>query len=102
MEKIVQAIRQKTFHDVDVSPFYGEKQKELEGATNQFRPYFNKKLAASRDIPKGEILSEDMLFAMRPAKEIQGLPANSLPDILGKTIAKNLNKYDPISQNSLL
>ena len=102
MKEMVRTIRNNDFKDIDVSPFYGEKNKELEGATNQFRPYFNKKLIAGRDISKGETLLEDMLFAMRPAKEIQGFPANQLPDILGKTIAKDLNKYDPISPESLI
>lgn len=90
--------RSNAFLDMDVTPFYGTKDKELEGAGNQFRPYFNKALVAGVDIPEGTSITEDMLFAMRPVKLIGGLPANALDSVLGKKATRMLKKFEPITE----
>ncbi|HCI03631.1 MAG: N-acetylneuraminate synthase family protein [Candidatus Peribacteraceae bacterium] len=102
MQRMVNAIRLGEYQEFDHSPFLGSKEKELEGANNPFRPFFNKKLIAGKNLSGGQILQEDAVFAMRPAKEIEGFEANRLNDILGKTIAKNLNKYDAIASDSII
>lgn len=101
MASMVRAIRNGEALSVDTAMYMGEKQQELEGAQNPFRPYFNKKLVAGRDLSEGTVLTEEMVFALRPAKAIDGTSANELAEVLGKTIARNLEKYDPIALDCL-
>ena len=101
MAAMVRSIRNREFEDVNVAPYYGDRNRELEGAANMYRPFFGKKLVAGRNIPAGAPLTEDMIYAMRPAQAIEGLPSNVLPRILGKKIAKSLKKYDPVSMDIL-
>ena len=42
MQSMVTAIRDRSFEKVDASPFLGDPDRELEGATNAYRPYFGK------------------------------------------------------------
>lgn len=97
MAAMVQLIRNREFEDIDVAPYYGDRNRELEGAANMYRPFFEKKLVAGRDLPAEAPLTEDMLCAMRPAQAIGGLPSKALPQVLGRRIAKALRKYDPIT-----
>jgi sialic acid synthase SpsE len=101
MEGMVHAIRSRTFEDVDPAPYYGDRDRELEGATNPYRPYFQKRLVAGRDLSEGTVLTEEMLYAMRPALGTEGLPSNALEKVLGKRIAKSLKKYDPVTSDIL-
>lgn len=100
-EAMVRAIRKGEWKDTDTSPYDGEEERELEGATNALRPYFEKKLAAARDMTAGEIWDTEALFAMRPAAESKGLPSFKFPEILGRTVARSLRKYDPVTSDSL-
>ena len=97
MKAMVKSIRAKTFESLDYSLFYGYKEKELEGANNIYRPYFEKKLVAGQDISQGTVITEQMLYSMRPAKEISGFSSNRLSEIIGKTTAKEIDKYQPIT-----
>lgn len=101
MEAMVQSIRNREFEDANVAPYYGDRNRDLDGAANMYRPLFGKKLVAGRNIPVEAPLTEDMLYAMRPAQAIEGLPSKALPQILGKRIAKALQKYDPVSMDIL-
>lgn len=101
MRAMVQAIRCGAFANVDERPYMGTPDQEFEGADNAFRPYFLKKLIAARDLPVDTILIEDDLYAMRPAKELAGLPSRELPNVLGKSVAKALKKYDPVTADAL-
>lgn len=96
-KEMVDLVRNGSHMSVDIGAMYGVQGKELEGATNQFRPYFNKALMIGVDLLAGTTLTEEMVFAMRPLKLAGGLPANKLSDIIGRRIAKNLKKYDPIT-----
>lgn len=98
-KKMVQRIRANDL--VDPSPFLGGTSKELEGAHNQFRPYFNKALMAGADISAGTMLTPNMIFAMRPVSLAGGLPSYEYPNILGRKVKQALKKYDPISENNL-
>ena len=86
---------------VDPKPFFGSQDAELEGATNSFRPIFNKALMAGRDLPKGTALSEDDLFAMRPLQAAGGVPAWRLEEVLGLRASRNLRKYDPLNRDTV-
>ncbi len=101
MQSMVTAIRDRSFEKVDASPFLGDPDRELEGATNAYRPYFGKMLVAGRDLSAGSVLSEDAVYAMRPALERKELRSNELRKVLGKRIAKPLRKYDPIVSDIL-
>ena len=80
---------------VDPEPYLGEKTKELEGADNQFRPYFNKTLVAGADLLEGDVFTRENLYAMRP-KSAGVRPAKEYYDVLGTTATRNYKKYEPI------
>ncbi len=92
-------VRIGAYKDVDHMPYYGKKNKELEGANNQFRPYFKKALMAGTDIPEGVVITKEMIYAMRPAMYAKGLPAKRYYEVIGKKTKKALRKYDPITED---
>lgn len=96
LKELVESIKRGEYRDIDVTSFYGEKNKELDGADNQFRPYFNKSLVAACDIPKGTIITKEMVYAMRPKMYIDGAPSHELHIVEGKKIKRDLKKFDPI------
>jgi len=98
---MVNAVRNREHKKIDHTQYYGEKEKELEGADNQFRPYFNKALVAGEDIKKGAEITSKMLYAMRPIMHIGGLPANKLYDVVGRRVNSGLKKYEPITEEIL-
>lgn len=96
MKKMINNIRNGNYMKINEKPYYGEKTKELEGAKNQFRPYFNKSLMAGCDILQGTIITKEMVFAMRPRMYAKGLPSEKFDEIIGKRIKKSIKKYEPI------
>ncbi len=98
---MVRAIRSGTHAHVDHSPYYGSRDRELEGANNTFRPYFNKALVAGCDIPAGAVITKDMIYAMRPKMYIDGLAANRFYEVVGKRAARDFTKYEPIGEGSV-
>ncbi|MAZ41023.1 hypothetical protein CL654_02810 [bacterium] len=101
MKEMVLKIRNGHFKDIDETPYLGEDTKEFEGATNQFRPYFNKTLVAGKDIKKGEVLTKEMIFAMRPKMYLDGTPSDRVKDIVGKKVTKDIKQYEPIKNEHL-
>lgn len=101
MKEMTTAIRNGDYRDVDETIYYGKKEKELEGANNKFRPYFNKSLVAGINIPAGAVITKKMIFAMRPKMYINGLPSDKFEDVVGKKTKKDLNKYNPIKFEDL-
>lgn len=97
MKSMVDSIRREEYKKVDTAQFYGNKEKELEGANNKFRPYFNKSLMAGCDIPEGAIITKEMIFAMRPKMYAKGLPSEKFEEVVGKKIKKSIRKYEPIN-----
>ena len=96
-KEMVEIAESKSYMDFDGTDFYGDKSRELEGADNQFRPYFNKALMAGMDIPAGTIVTEAMVYAMRPVSLAGGLPANRLHDVIGREVNKDIKKFDPVT-----
>lgn len=83
---------------VDAAPYLGEMERELEGATNEFRQYFNKTLVAGKQIRVGDVFDSESIYAMRP--RIAGeIPANRLHTVIGRQSNRNIAKYDPIREN---
>jgi sialic acid synthase SpsE len=101
MRELVDGVRSKKYTEVDHTPFYGVRDRELEGANNQFRPYYYKSLMAGMDIKEGTVLTKEMIFAMRPIMLAGGLPSDQLHDILGRRTTKYLSKYSPIVEEVL-
>ena len=101
MKEMVIAIRDGSYKDIDEAPYYGTKERELDGSHNEFRPYFNKALVAGEDVTAGTVLTKEMVFAMRPLMHIDGLPANRFYDVIGKHLKRGLDKYEPIKQEDL-
>ncbi|MBU1036473.1 N-acetylneuraminate synthase family protein [Patescibacteria group bacterium] len=92
-KQMVTAIRNK--QTVDLTN-YGEEVKVLQDDEAVFRPVFRKSLMAGQDIKKGEVLSQEKIYAMRPQSYAKGLPSEEYEKILNKKVIKNLKKYDPI------
>ena len=101
MREMIRAIRLGVWQDHDVQKFYGQRSKELEGAHNQFRPYFHKSLMAGDDISAGTVLVPAMIYAMRPRIYAGGLPSEEYERVLGKRVKKDLKKYEPITADIL-
>jgi len=101
MKDFVFAVRSGDFLRANISAFYGEKGKELDGASSEFRKIFNKTLVAGRDMNIGEILNKESVFAMRPAEYNGGLPSERFYDVINKKLNKGIKKYDPIKEQYL-
>ncbi|OHA32405.1 MAG: hypothetical protein A2928_00150 [Candidatus Taylorbacteria bacterium RIFCSPLOWO2_01_FULL_45_15b] len=101
MKKMVRAIRKREYEKIDHTPYYGKYEKEFEGATNQFRPYFKKAIVASTDIPEGVIIGETHVYTMRPAKLLDGLPAKEIPNVLGKRAKRRIKSLEPIRSDMI-
>ena len=100
-KEMVQAAHSGAYRNVDTQAFYGSKEKELEGANNQFRPFFNKALMAGCEIPVDTVITEEMVYAMRPVSLAGGLPANMLHKVVGKKAVHSLKRFDPITEESI-
>ncbi len=75
--------------------------KVLQDGEAVFRPYFRKSLMAARNISRGEVLTSDMLYAMRPQAHAGGLPSEEYENVLGRILKADLRKYDPITEGAL-
>ena len=95
-KSMVETIRKGEYNNIDEKQYYGIKDKELDGANNEFRPYFNKSLMAGQDIPAGTVITKDMIFAMRPKMYAKGLPSNKFEEVFGRKTIVAIKKYDPI------
>lgn len=95
------AIHSGAYQEVDPSPWYGAPSKELEGATNDFRSYFNKSLVAARPLKAGDVVSLDTVMALRPRMFLDGYPADALEDIVGHTLLEDVPEASPITKGML-
>lgn len=75
---------------------YGKEAKILQEGEFLFRPIFRKTLVAGSDIPKGIILTKEMIYAMRPQGYLKGFPSEDYELVLGKKTVRDHKKYDPI------
>lgn len=98
MRLMVEDIRNGKAEEVDVTPYFGDRLKELEGANSMFRPYFNKALVAGADMPAGTLLTKELVFAMRPKMYIEGASADMFDSVVGKKLRTPLRKYEPITE----
>tara|TARA_Y100000310_G_scaffold341747_1_gene441904 strand:+ start:2787 stop:3890 length:1104 start_codon:yes stop_codon:yes gene_type:complete len=101
MKKMVERIRDGSFNSIDETPYLGDREKEFEGANNQFRPYFNKVLVAGRDLKRGEKVINGMVYAMRPKMYLDGLASDRFHEILGRELKKDLKRFEPIKEEYL-
>jgi sialic acid synthase SpsE len=101
LKALVDAVRSGASRDVDPSPWYGQRDRELEGAHNEFRPYFFKTLVAACDMPAGTILTPDAVWAMRPRMHLAGLPSDSYPAVIGKSLSRSVRALEPLPDTAL-
>lgn len=66
-----------------------------------FRPYFRKSLMAGCDIPKGTVITKNMLYAMRPQAYAGGLPSEEYERVLGVAVSREVRRFDPIVPEAL-
>ncbi len=79
----------------------GDKNKTMDEKEQVFRGFFRKSLMAGQDIAAGTVITEDMIYAMRPQAYAGGLPSEEYENILGKIITKDLKKYDALTKDTL-
>lgn len=77
---------------------WGKKEKRVQEDEKVFRPLFRKSLMAGTDIPKGAVITKEMLYAMRPQRYAKGLPSERYLEVVGTRAARNLKKFDPITE----
>lgn len=65
----------------------------------QMKNMFGKSLAVNRDMMAGEIITESDLESKKPAG--MGIPASDYLSITGRTLNKNLNKYNFLQSTDL-
>jgi N-acetylneuraminate synthase/N,N'-diacetyllegionaminate synthase len=81
--------------------FMGSKNKqptksEIEsGHTKSFR----RALYLNKDCEAGEVILESHLIALRPS---EGIPANQLKNIIGKTLSRNVKAFEPLHLNDFI
>lgn len=80
---------------------YGTEEKILNEGEAIFRPFFRKTLTAGREIKGGEILTAEMIYAMRPQAHLPGLPSEDYESLLGRPVKKDLRKYEAITSDIL-
>ena len=96
-EVLVKKIRRKEIANINN---FGRLAKFLNNDEAVFRPIFRKSLVASMDLKKGEIISPEKIYAMRPQAKIDGLSSENYEKILGKTLKIDLKKYKSWEINS--
>ena len=75
---------------------FGKGIKELDEEESMFRPVFRKSLVAGQDMLTGTTITKDMLYAMRPQQHAAGLPSEAYEHVLGKRVARDVRRYEPI------
>ncbi len=73
-----------------------QEEKLLQDEEQAFRPVFRKSLVAGQDIPTGTGIKPQMIYAMRPQADIDGLPSEKYDSIIGREVIHDLKKFDPI------
>lgn len=104
MKQLTDAVKSGKYKDIsdeEVRLYLGREDKILEEGEAVFRSYFRKSLMAARDIKKGETITKEMVFAMRPQKYAKGLPSENFESVLGKKSRKKIGKYDPINRETI-
>jgi len=76
-----------------------KREKVLQEDEALFRPLFRKSLVAGQSIPKGTVLTKEMLYAMRPQGYINGLPSEEYERVIGKVVMRDVAKYEPITED---
>lgn len=99
--EMVRAVRAGEYKAVAQQKFYGNKNRELAGAKNRYRPYFKKSLVAARVIKTGEKISRDMVQALRPAKHLKGFPSRDFHKVIGCEAIHQIKKGEPLTKQNV-
>lgn len=71
--------------------------KMIQDEESVFPGIFRKALVAARDIKAGEVITSDMLYAMRPFQYAGGVASDEYMNVLGKKVVHDMKKYDPLT-----
>ena len=74
--------------------------KNENGAFSQLKQIFEKSLAVNKDLPKNHVLTFDDLESKKPKG--YGIEASRFKEIIGKTLKKDLKKWDFLNEGDLL
>lgn len=105
MKELVKSIRdidQIEIAKEEIAKYLGTPGKTLLEGEAIFRPYFRKSLVAGRDIKKGETITKEMIYAMRPQAYIDGLHSEEYEKVIGSKAREDLKKYDAIKIEDLV
>lgn len=95
-----ESLRQEWLEKDIVQKGLGDTTKVLGEKESVFRDYFRKSLMAGEDIKAGTVLTEEMIYAMRPQAHAGGLPSENYEAVIGKKTCYDLKKYDPIKEET--
>lgn len=98
-KEMVERIRNHEIKDGNI--MRGSIGKLLQDGEAKFRPFFRKSLVAGRDIAAGELLTEEMIFAMRPQSHGEGFPSERYEEILGKKVMRDIKKFQALNEKSV-
>ncbi|MEK7185463.1 MAG: N-acetylneuraminate synthase family protein [Patescibacteria group bacterium] len=101
LSSLVKAVRGGEYHRQNTTPYLGFPEKELEGATNKYRPYFHKTLVAAIDIDPGTTVTQTVIWSMRPKLHLNGIRSQYWPDVLGRRLKRRLAKYQPLTWDAI-
>ncbi|TSC78274.1 MAG: hypothetical protein G01um101433_308 [Parcubacteria group bacterium Gr01-1014_33] len=87
--------------DPAMQKYMGTENKFLHEGEVPFRSIFRKSLMAGQDIPKGAIITADMIYAMRPQEFAGGLPSEKYEEVVGKTAQCAIPKFSPFTPDVL-
>jgi N,N'-diacetyllegionaminate synthase len=94
-------LKQSMLSDPNNTVLLGTKDKKLQDGEDDFRSLFRKSLVASRDLSAGTKICADDMYAVRPQAFIDGLNSEDYDEVIGRVTKKDLNKYDPLTQDLL-
>src|SRR3989344_1583578 len=92
------AARKRMLAHAKFAAIYGVKEKRLREDEKPFRPIFRKSLMAGSDISTGAVITEEMLYAMRPQLYAKGMPSERYKEVVGTRVNFTLKKYEPITE----
>lgn len=99
-EKMVKAVRRGVEDVAENQKILGNARLDLRDRKSEFRGFFRKSLVTLKQIRKGQVIKKEWVAAMRPQANIKGLRSEKYPEVVGKIAARNINKMEPLTENS--
>ncbi|MFC1644080.1 N-acetylneuraminate synthase family protein [Candidatus Omnitrophota bacterium] len=79
----------------------GDGLKNIQKEEKELYHFCRRKIYASKDIPKGEVLSKDNIIVLRSGHAEKGLDPSEYDNVMGKRAKTAFKKHDPITREVL-